>query len=662
MNSLVRGLKTIRQVGVLPVMQVGLYRLGLLTGYYRRLTRSAPVFDEVDHLKWLEQSSSLASSTVAIFFKEHPELEKDCQEYAESILSGTCTIFGDHPVDILGGRIVAAHHWTEFERKKISITVDDIKIIWEPARLGWIFSLGRFAAFNKDESLGKRGWTLLEGFFKLNPVNVGPNWMNGQEVALRILALAFFHEVFRDCPDMPDNWENILAQKVVDHARRIPPTLVYARSQQNNHLLVEAAGLYTAGVFLPSHPEADHWKKTGWQVFHQALEDQVNNDGLYSQYSTNYHRLMLQTALWMKAIATRNGDTFPETSNRKLAAATNWLNGLIMPQTGRVPNYGHNDGACIIPLTGHPFDDYRPVGMAAGDFFLPMPSVVGVGDETVREMTFWFEWLADSDIKKNEMTEPINPVHSYRKMVNSHSTAILFAPQINRRPGQADLLHLGLFSKGEPVLLDPGTYRYNANQPWNNALACTRVHNTVSVFEKDQMLKAGLFLWLDWPEVKWENELVGISQMAASHNGFSRFGVIHKRTVSVGQENEWKIIDEVLPQKPIDCPRPVDACVQWLLPDLAWDFSQNGLNFLDDSRRVNITITSAENYESQDIEYQIIRAGTLLYSSQNVDIPADDIFNLGWYSPTYGKKEPAVSFRAFVRNRSSIGFLTEIVV
>lgn len=643
-------------------MQVGLYRLGLLTGHYRRLTRSDPVRDQVDQLKWLEKSSSLASSTVASFFKEHPELEKDCQEYAESILGGTCKIFGDHAVDVLGGRLNVAHHWTEFEAKKIPLPVDDIKFIWEPARLGWIFSLGRLAAFYKDEFLGKRCWTLLDGFFQSNPLNIGPNWMNGQEVALRILALAFFHEVFLDWPGMPENWEMILAQHVVNHARRIRPTLVYACSQQNNHLLVEAAGLYTAGVFLPSHPDANRWKKTGWQVFHQALDDQVNDDGLYAQYSTNYHRLMLQTALWMKSIATRNRDVFPETSNQKLAAATNWLNGLIMPKTGCVPNYGHNDGAYIIPLTGHPFEDYRPVGMAAGLFFLPRKLDAGAGDETYREMTLWFEWLAGCEIKKPDITDTVHPVDSYRKIVSGHATAILFAPQINRRPGQADLLHVGLFSKGQPVVLDPGTYRYNASKPWNNALACTRVHNTVSIFENDQMLRAGLFLWLDWPEVKWENELVGASQMAASHNGYSRFGVIHKRTVSAGQENVWKIIDEVLPQKQIDSPRPVDACVQWLLPDLAYDISPNGLSFQDDSRRIKITITSADDYENQDVDYQIIKAGTLLYSSQNLDIPADDIFNLGWYSPTYGEKEPAVSFRAFIRNRASIGFLTEIVV
>ena len=267
---------------------------------------------------------------------------------------------------------------------------------------------------------------------------------------------------------------------------------------------MEAAGLYTAGVFLPDNSDAPRWKADGWKVFHQALDDQIEEDGTYAQYSTNYHRLMLQISLWVKAVSRYAGDEFPPASREKLAAAADWLSGLTMPETGRVSNYGHNDGAYILPLTAQPYHDFRPVVQAANrEFCVPQP------DEDVDEMSLWFDWFSGgiptSDIPARTPVE----IRSYRKLVEGSTTVFIFAPRFTRRPGQADLLHTEVWRDGEALLLDPGTYRYNADPPWDNALASTRVHNTVSPAGRDQMLKAGRFLWLDWPKVTQESEEPG---------------------------------------------------------------------------------------------------------------------------------------------------------
>ncbi len=660
MNRLVRGYKTICQVGLVPVLQVGLYRLGLLSGHYRRVTKPGCAPIKSDEARWLINSPSLENSGLSDFYKKNPKLETDCRKKAESILQGTCLIFGDQPAVVLNEKLDVSHHWTDYESKKVPLPVEDIKFIWEPARLGWVFELGRWAAFGKDELLGMRSWGLMGKFIQANPVNCGPNWMNGQEIALRILAMAFFHEVFRADPHLPENWEQILAQSVIDHARRIPPTLVYARSQNNNHLLVEAAGLYTAGVILPAYHESDRWRKIGWQIFHQALQDQIEDDGTYAQYSTNYHRLLLQSALWMKAIATRNNENFPVESHQKLAAATNWLSGLMVSETGRVPNYGHNDGAYIIPLTGKPYDDYRPVVSASQHFFFPASITNPAEDEN--EMTLWFRWLAAGKMENPQFSPSISPVRSYQKLQKGKLSAILFAPSIQRRPGQADLLSLDIRSKGIPVVLDAGTYRYNAAPPWDNALASTRVHNTISLNENDQMLRMGRFLWLDWPEVKWEGNGSNTGQMAASHNGYRRLGVVHKRTVSMDNEKVCRVVDEVSPEKPTGWHQLLDVYVHWLLPDIDWMMTPTGLMSKKTAWQINFQTIPQDDGDSPQVEYQLIRAGQLIYSSKGGDVPAEDLINLGWYSPTYGMKVPAISYRIILRDRMSIQCQTEFVV
>ena len=74
--------------------------------------------------------------------------------------------------------------------------------------------------------------------------------MNGQEVAIRLMALVWSAQVFASAAASTPRRRARLAQSVAEHARRIPATLVYARSQNNNHLVTESAALYTAGAVL----------------------------------------------------------------------------------------------------------------------------------------------------------------------------------------------------------------------------------------------------------------------------------------------------------------------------------------------------------------------------------------------------------------------------
>ena len=110
---------------------------------------------------------------------------------------------------------------------------------------------------------------------------------------------------FSSSPHTTPERVSLLANIFIDHASRIPPTLSYARAQNNNHLLSEAVGLYTAGCALPYHPEALRWRELGWRWFNQGIQSQFSEDGAYMQHSANYHRLALQLALWMRLLVGR---------------------------------------------------------------------------------------------------------------------------------------------------------------------------------------------------------------------------------------------------------------------------------------------------------------------------------------------------------------------
>ncbi len=203
-------------------------------------------------------------------------------------------MFGGQPVELKLTFDQPLRHWTDYETGKAPIPKSqfpnsDIKFTWEPARFGWAYTLGRAYHLTQNETYAETFWKYFEIFTEANPPNLGPHWMNGQEVAIRLMALVWADQVFETAAASSAERRARLAASVAQHAARIPPTLIYARAQNNNHLVTEAAGLYTAGLAL-GHA---HWRALGWRWLNWAFRRQISGYGEYIQHSVNYHRVML---------------------------------------------------------------------------------------------------------------------------------------------------------------------------------------------------------------------------------------------------------------------------------------------------------------------------------------------------------------------------------
>jgi hypothetical protein len=441
-------------------------------------------------------------------------------------------------------------------------------------------------------------------------------------VTLRLISLAFCYSVFAHSPASTPPRKAQLAASLAAHAERIPPTLAYARAQNNNHLLSEALGLFTTAALLPEHPQARKWRRLGRRYYVQGIRTQIDTDGAYSQHSSNYHRLMLQLALWGQLVASKLGESWPADIEEKVAAATRWLLAMLDEETGGVPNLGPNDGAYILPLSVLPFGDYRPILQAAGAAFL---GAAPLGSGAWDEMALWLAPISKSP------ADPVSHRIQSLRLDGHNSWAYLRAARFPSRPGHADQLHLDLWWRGHNLARDAGTYRYNATAPWDNALAATRVHNTVTVNGQDQMTRAGRFLWLDWAQARvleQEEEGGKLISATAEHDGYRQFGILHRRKVTA-TGSLWLIEDELLPTKPQ--PREISARLHWLLPD--WDYSLEGseLRLQSPHGQIHLAI------EADKAAVWLVRAGELVAG----DGEADPI--LGWFSPSYDLKLPALS-------------------
>jgi len=537
-------------------------------------------------------------------------------------------------------------YWTAYEKDPAHYNslygdIPDIKFIWEPARFGWAFTLGRAWHLSRDERYAAVFWTLAEQFLNANPPNQGPNWVSAQEVALRLMALTWSLQVFSGSQLSNPDRQTRLARAIADHAARIPVTLVYARSQNNNHLLSEAAGLFTAGLALPDHPQAARWRKLGWKWLQRAFQKQVDSYGEYSQHSSNYQRLMLQLALWVKPMARHNGYFFSRRSMESLSIATHWLFSLLDPISGCVPNLGANDGAYIFPLTNSPFEDYRPLLQAAARSFMEYQLPAGEGDE----MALWFGIPASERYFQS-------PRYLGDSLYGRDSWGYLRAIKYNNRPSHADQLHVDLWWRGLNITRDAGSYLYNVSPPWDNALTHTAVHNTVSVDGCEQMTRAGRFLYLDWAPA-WQKHPIEADETIlqrgiAGHSGYHRLGLRHERTVTVFKDEHWEVLDDLFYIKVKHPPRTFR--LHWLLPDWDWQLEEIPAGFELRLRSPHGWVKLQLSCDRLGADLTLVRAGELLQGNT----PFSPIE--GWVSPTYGQKKPALSCALLVTSQNDVKF------
>jgi len=692
--------KALRELGPVPLGLYAWYQLGLRSGYWRWKTRgekrtaSSP---ERSQISPLEHGWLIIPPKEAILAVIGPDGQQAVLREADEIAAGRIRLFGGPAVPMRLTPPASLKHWTAYKSGHPLNEQKDVKWIWEPGRFGWACTLARAYHISGEEYYAEAFWKYTEEFLDSSPPYLGPQWISAQEAALRLVALAFASQVLVNARHSTSERLDRLAAAIADHAERIPPTMSYARAQNNNHLLTEAVGLITAGRTLPSHPRAGKWMKIGWHWLNQGLQSQIEAGGSYIQHSCNYHRLMLQVALWTYALSSNENagepnsrelhgnenrergrgsspGSFPRETMRRLAAATEWLWQMIDAETGQAPNLGPNDSAYILALTACPLQDYRPVLQAASLAFLNKPALSpGWWDE----MSLWFG-LDPGKVAGGKTTEqspyPIfSPPSTDTPAIlrGEDSWAYLRVATFNSRPGHADQLNLDLWWRGLNLAQDPGTYLYNAEPPWDNSLAGTGVHNTITIEGQDQMTRAGRFLWLDWAQGEVLEERRGstgwLESVIAQHDGYRNFGVIHQRAVEY-QRRAWIITDTIHASQQENLQSanrksPLAIRLHWLLPDWPWDIreraksGESAIKIDSPHGWIELTAKAFSGIDQSSsrgiINTQLVRAGRLIYGQGRASPMR------GWISRNYGYKTPALSFSFETKSHVPVTFISE---
>jgi len=470
-----------------------------------------------------------------------------------------------HMNPVTGSRRPPDGHWTRCSQ--LDPLLGDIKLVWEANRFAFAYALTRAYALTSDAAHLRLGLRLIDEWIESNPPARGVNWNCGQETSFRLMAWLFLlHASYGNDALSTDLFAKIAAS-IYRQAARIDHHIGFAVSLQNNHGLSEALGLYTIGCLFPEFDRAARWRRKGRLLLESQIREQFFPDGAYIQHSFNYHRVALHDALWAFRLADLHGEPFPADIRDRLGHAVEFLYQVQDETSGRVPNYGANDGALVLPLDSCDYLDYRPV-IQAGVYLLQgnLRYAAGPWDEALL-------WLFGA----NAQTATVEPVPVTSQAINvggyytlrgRESWAMIRCHTYRTRPNQADMLHLDLWWRGHNILRDSGTFSYNA-PPWDHFFKSTAAHNTVEVDGLDQMTKGPRFLWFDWTRSRLlqfiPDDGRGGSLFQGEHDGYvERFGITHRRTVERTGDVRWTITDELLGDG------VHTAAVTWNLLDAAW--------------------------------------------------------------------------------------------
>lgn len=443
---------------------------------------------------------------------------------------------------VSGKHYNAREHWS-----KISTFTpeEDIKYVWDPARFEYVFPYIQWDALTKEDH-GQQVLDTILDFIDHAPMHGGPHYVSCQEIAIRLLHWTVCLNFYKDSPALTQEVFARICTSMLTQATQIEKHIAYARNLvRNNHVLSEAAALFTVGSLFPTYKWSAHWKTLGWKIFEAEIHYQFADDGTYLQHAHNYHRMALRLCTWMICAGNTQNKRFDDHSLRKLDSSLQFLCSCLINKEGSVPNYSSNDGTNLLPFLPTAYSDYTPM--------LNSLHIALHGKSIFPESDADAGWLGLRTNGTQLRDIPRQGIYSFKDggfywmHYKATSTCIRCAPNTHR-PAQADNLHVDISIHGINVLRDPGVYQYNANAKYTSYFLGTAGHNTIAVGQLDQMLKGPRFIWYFWSKATaatLQEDSISIT-FTGTIRAFRHAGrwIYHTREV-VFQKNtfQWKITD-----------------------------------------------------------------------------------------------------------------------
>ena len=549
-NKIKKILNIFSNMGIRYVLFRILYLLKTKLGWQKKQFPTNPEFKK--HIRLQDWKDNLPP----FFFygKEINGLEKKSNKLLKSnfedIKQGVYTFFNKSKIDLgsdydwvtnplTNYKYDVNKHWSEIQ--DFSIKSGDIKYVWEKARFSFLYDVIRYD-YNFDDDQFEFVFNEIEDFIDKNPINQGPNYKCSQEISLRVLNWTFALYYFKDSESLTEDLFNKMMHSIYWQIHHVYKNIHFSRvSVRNNHAITESLLLYLSGKLFPFFPNVKSWSMKGKSWFEQEVQYQIYDDGTFLQFSMNYHRVVIQLLTWGIQLSKLNNDSFKSIVYDRSQKSLNFLKTCMDFKSGKLPNYGSNDGALFFKLNN---DDYRDYRSQLDD----LSGVLNGFKEYNTKTSYWYgiQPLNNSPVKLSGLNE--FKESGYYIIQEKNTKTFIRCGAYKDRPYQSDNLHIDIWVDGKNVLRDNGSYQYNTSKELINYFNGSEGHNTISIDGKDQMQKGNRFIWNYWVKEAKANltELQDKFHFDGKIKGFKHLNsdIWHQRIVTKSKGlDEWLVED-----------------------------------------------------------------------------------------------------------------------
>ena len=609
-------------------------------------------WDRFDHVGRVSPFPGLAASIAEMRQALGPVLERS----AEEILAGRFSALGVDwparspdrlfPSDLWRLDPVTGALWPGADRFSADIeyrhqtSLGSVKYVWEINRLQFLQPLSAHFHLSGDRRALAAVEAAIESWYDANPPFRGISWNSGIELALRAVSLVAAATLCGDALHEGTRGRiHAILAATFHWLGRYPSKF----SSANNHLTAEEMGVFLIGALCPGLPKAGSATKAARAILEREALLQILPDGVGAEQSPTYASLTAETFLTAALLARALGSPFSAAFDeriRRFAEAISWFTSSF----GQTPSIGDDDEGRVW-RTGIGHEPSYPASVssaAAGYLGLPPLGALSPTIE-LRDAVFSSPRDKAPQLPMGMKTFPDGGYTVVREVRNGRELHIV----LDHGPlgylsiaahGHADANALCLSIDGLPVLIDPGTFMYHAEDDWRTWFRGTRAHNSLSVADEDQSQISGPFMWSHRAIGRLEEAAGGEAwRVRASHDGYrKRFGVDHYREVAA-QDSGLVVVDRL---EPGNLAAPVEVVFQ-LAP---------GVSVVQEAGGVRISGP----------------AGPLIFIAfdppgQLVVAEGCEGYDGGWVSPRFGRKSPAprLSWRGRLPDQ---GLRTEITI
>jgi Heparinase II/III-like protein/Heparinase II/III N-terminus len=487
---------------------------------------------------------------------------KSILAYADAILRGEYPLMGygsprlgihpDWQCDWVSGKT-----WPVKNSGKMRIVRhdgSDVKAPWELSRLQWSPVVAKAYVLTGDRKYREALRSLLTDWILANPIGKGVNWTVAMEAALRGISLCLTMDLLWPFSHEEKPWLDQLTASLWQHLRFIEAHSEFSFLVRSNHYLSNIVGLTTLSAYLRGPGMRRRLGKNARAVQREILL-QTYADGGDCEASTGYHVLVAQMFLHSLLVQRRMDVVIAPEFETRLRLMFEWIDSLA-DDAWKLPHLGDCDNGRVELL----FDDIEQTTLPAGErHSLRVSSLMGLASHLLQlgsggcgPDAVWFGHATGAGPGKREQ-RPISLLpDSGLAALRAGQASIVFCAMPNGLHGKGSHTHCDKLSLvfrlgADEVFCDSGSRCYTRSAELRNHDRSTRAHNTLMIDSADQnSLSSDPRLLF-----RCGNEAAvspissgGAGIVRASHQGYSRIGIGHQRTVQLG-EGSLLVIDEV---------------------------------------------------------------------------------------------------------------------